>query len=170
MNPNRGAMFTDMMFQSGHGKTKLRRREFANGTVVAPGLPLLAFEEIKLDDVPIAQDFGQILVFAFDSTPIGSTSALEVVRAHGWRGSLGFEQASRTLHNVIIDPYEEEIFMDVDPGAVGNSRECRSISLSLRVLSIMLYCFIRRAGVVCRLRRGQCRHQALCVAHAEHSR
>lgn len=76
-----------------------------------PGL--VAYEELKLDDIPMTFDFNQLALVVFDSAPLGSTNCNAVVSAHGWRGALNFASAARTLHGVEIDHKEEEIYMQV---------------------------------------------------------
>ena len=72
---------------------QVRRRVYRNGHQVIPGLT--AYEEIKLDDVPLDTDFRQLLVLCFDQQLIFSTNSDVIVTAHGWKGALGFHDAAR---------------------------------------------------------------------------
>ncbi|GLC41825.1 hypothetical protein PLESTM_001244100 [Pleodorina starrii] len=106
-------LFLDMVVLSGQQYTKVRRRLYREGRPICTGV--LAYEELKLDDVPLHVDFNQLGLIIFDSTPMSSTNANAVVSAHGWKGALNFTQASRTLHNVELDHQNQEIYMPVDP-------------------------------------------------------
>lgn len=52
-------------------------------------------------------------LLACSSKNIRPHSPLQVVKAHGWRGALDFHDAANTLHGVLIDYKEEEIYMQV---------------------------------------------------------
>ncbi|GIL89716.1 hypothetical protein Vretimale_16624 [Volvox reticuliferus] len=106
-------LFLDMFVVSGRQLTKVRRRMYREGREICHGL--VAYEELKLDDVPINIDFNQLGLVIFDSHRLSSTNANAVVTAHGWKGALAFSQACRTLHDVEIDHYSQEIYMPVDP-------------------------------------------------------
>ncbi|EFJ46519.1 hypothetical protein VOLCADRAFT_93072 [Volvox carteri f. nagariensis] len=106
-------LFLDMVVLSGRQYTKVRRRLYRDGRAICPGL--IAYEELKLDDVPINIDFNQLGVVVFDAQPLSSTNANAVVSAHGWKGALDFSQASRTLRDVELDHHKQEIYMAVDP-------------------------------------------------------
>lgn len=68
----------------------MRRRLYRDGRAVCPGL--VAYEELKLDDVPMNIDFNQLALIIFDSKPLSSTNANAVVTAHGWKGALNFNE------------------------------------------------------------------------------
>ncbi|GFR53147.1 hypothetical protein Agub_g15867 [Astrephomene gubernaculifera] len=106
-------IFLDMLVMSGCQSTKVLRRLHREGRQVAPGL--VAYEELKLDDVPLGVDFNNLGLVLFDSQPLACTNANAVVTAHGWRGAMTFKQACKTLHNVEVDLHNEEIYMTVDP-------------------------------------------------------
>eukprot|EP00878_Enallax_costatus_P009989 GHUV01010427.1.p1 GENE.GHUV01010427.1~~GHUV01010427.1.p1 ORF type:complete len:410 (+),score=104.60 GHUV01010427.1:469-1698(+) len=95
----------------GRQHTKVRRRVYSQGKPIMPGLT--AYEEVKLDDVPLSTDFSQLLVLCFDKQLLWTGNAGNVVSAHGWKGALNFESACRSLHNVEIDHHEREIYMRV---------------------------------------------------------
>eukprot|EP00879_Flechtneria_rotunda_P002735 GHRR01002942.1.p1 GENE.GHRR01002942.1~~GHRR01002942.1.p1 ORF type:complete len:411 (+),score=107.49 GHRR01002942.1:318-1550(+) len=95
----------------GRQHTKVRRRVYSGGKAIMPGLT--AYEEIKLDDVPLSTDLRQLLVLCFDKHLLWSGDSDRVVSAHGWKGALGFQQACRTLHSVEIDQSEQEIYMKI---------------------------------------------------------
>uniref|UniRef100_A0A7R9YRJ3 Uncharacterized protein n=1 Tax=Chlamydomonas euryale TaxID=1486919 RepID=A0A7R9YRJ3_9CHLO len=85
---------------------------------IAPGL--VAYEEVKLDNVKVGTDFNQLAVLVHDGQPAGATNAASVVEHHGWRGSLGFQNACAQLSDIEVDPKEQEIYMTVPnmPGEV----------------------------------------------------
>ena len=63
----------------GRAKTKVIRRQYGRqGLQVTPGL--LAFTEVKLDDVPIWTDFNTVSIIAFDAEYVSQTNAADVVR------------------------------------------------------------------------------------------
>mmetsp|Transcript_44122 Transcript_44122/g.114281 ORF Transcript_44122/g.114281 Transcript_44122/m.114281 type:complete len:401 (-) Transcript_44122:228-1430(-) len=106
-------LYVDLINQ-GKAHTKLRRRTYAGGRQVVPGLR--AFEELKLDDVHVASDFGKVLAVWFDAVLCRQSSAGAVVSAHGWRGALNFPAACSTLHDIHVDHHEEEVGMFINPG------------------------------------------------------
>jgi len=104
-------LFVDMAMH-GRPNTKVRRTTHPKGKAIVPGL--IAYHETKLDDLPYTTDFNSVCVYIFDSTFLNATPTTQVVSAHGWRGALNFESASRVLHGVDIDPHEKEIFMTIE--------------------------------------------------------
>jgi hypothetical protein len=61
---------------------QVRRRVYRDGMKVMPGL--IAFEEIKLDDVPLGTDLRQLLVLAFDKMLLWTLNA-DQVRSASYR-------------------------------------------------------------------------------------
>jgi hypothetical protein len=55
---------------------QVRRRVYRDGMKVIPGL--VAFEEVKLDDVPLGTDLRQLLVLAFDKALMWTLNADQV--------------------------------------------------------------------------------------------
>ena len=66
---------------------------YRDGKAIMPGLT--AYEEVKLDDVPLGTDLRQLLVLCFDKQLLWTGNSDRVVSAHGWRGALGFADACR---------------------------------------------------------------------------
>jgi hypothetical protein len=106
-------LYVDLINQ-GKVHTKLRRRVYQHGKPLIEGL--VAYEELKLDDLKMRSNFNAVMAVWFDASLCRHTNAGEVVSAHGWHGALNFQAACHTLHGIHVDEGEEEVGMVVQGG------------------------------------------------------
>jgi hypothetical protein len=112
--PNTG-LFLDMSLATATNHvTKLRRRE------VGAGLPfyssMVFYEEVKLNDVPFWEDLNQLQIMVMRKKVEEEVNLDTVVSRHGWKGAMGWGDASVKLHGVELDRKQEEVFMPM-PGS-----------------------------------------------------
>ena len=109
-----GIVFVLDLDVEGTKLTEVRRRIFADGEEIVPGL--VAYSETKLDDVELKTDFNTVIASMYTAEPTSVQSFGELAGSHGWQGSLNFEKATHKLSGVDIDLKHEEIGMPVFNG------------------------------------------------------
>ncbi|TPX63176.1 hypothetical protein SpCBS45565_g06817 [Spizellomyces sp. 'palustris'] len=105
-----GGMYVDLALTS-EAKSRIRRRGTATGEPTPiKGTHLRYYEEVKLDDVPIETDWNMVAVWKFKKSSVESIDLAKIVQAHGWKGTLSYQGAARTLQGVELDPQDETVY------------------------------------------------------------
>jgi hypothetical protein len=51
--------------------------------------------QVKMDDIPLTTAWRQLCVVVFDKVLMWSCSSNDIVSAHGWKGAMSFDDASK---------------------------------------------------------------------------
>ncbi|KAL6046530.1 Elastin [Balamuthia mandrillaris] len=105
---------------------RIRRRTSATPFVAAN---YQVYAETKLDDIKAFHNFGAISFLCSDVENVSDVPMSDVTSKHGWKGSLSYDQAKRTLNNVECIDSSQTIWFKSDHAALENDWDSSNADL-----------------------------------------
>lgn len=114
--------------------TKVRRRDVSDGIPFYSNM--VFYQEVKLNDVPFWEDLNQLQLMVMTKKLEEEVNLDKVVSNHGWKGAMGWRDASAKLHGVELDRQKEEIFMPMPGSFVVVDFDADNVDMKVAVLDV----------------------------------
>jgi hypothetical protein len=132
--PNTGLYLDMSLATATKHVTKLRRREGTSGVPFYGNM--VYYEEIKLDDVPLWEDLSRLQIMVMRKKVEEEVNLDTVVSRHGWKGAMGWRDASAKLHGVELDRQKEEVYMPMPGSFIVVDYDADNVDMKVVVLDI----------------------------------